>query len=43
MKLRVRKEDAENARRLERMEDMHVLSDPQKIYNVFKEWFAKAQ
>jgi len=42
MKLRVRKEDAENVRRLERMEGMHVLSDPQKIRGVFKEWFAKA-
>jgi archaeoflavoprotein AfpA len=42
MKLRVRKEDAENVRRLERMEDMHVLSDPPKIRGVFKEWFAKA-
>jgi archaeoflavoprotein AfpA len=42
MKLRVRKEDAENARRLERMEDMHVLADLQNIRDVFKEWFAKS-
>ena len=41
MKLRIRKEDVENVRSLERMEDMHVLSDPMKIYSVFKEWFAK--
>lgn len=43
MKLRVRKEDAENVRRLERMEDVHVLENPQKIPDVFKEWFAQAQ
>ena len=42
MKLRIRKEDAENVRRLEKMEDMHVLSDPQKIRDVFREWFKKA-
>ena len=40
MKLRIRKEDAENVRKLERMEDMHVLSDPQKIREAFKEQFA---
>ena len=43
MKLRVRKEDAENVRRLERMEDVHVLENPQKIPDVFREWFAQAQ
>jgi archaeoflavoprotein AfpA len=42
MKLRVRKEDAENVRRLELMEDMHVLSDPKEIRGVFGERFAKA-
>ncbi len=42
MKLRIRKEDAENVRRLERMEDMHVLPEPQKIREIFKEWFKKA-
>jgi len=42
MKLRIRKEDAENVRKLERMEDVHVLSDPQKIRGVFKEWFGQA-
>ena len=41
MKLRIRKEDAENVRRLERMEDVHVLSEPQKIREVFKEWFGQ--
>jgi archaeoflavoprotein AfpA len=39
MRLRIRKEDSENVRRLEQMEDMHVLSDPEKIRDVFKEWF----
>jgi len=43
MKLRVRKEDAENVRRLERMEDVHVLENPQKIPDVFREWFAQTQ
>jgi archaeoflavoprotein AfpA len=43
MKLRVRKEDAENVRRLERMEDVHVLENPHKIPDVFREWFAQAQ
>ena len=39
MKLRVRKEDAEQVRKLERMEDMHVLENPEKIPEVFKKWF----
>ena len=39
MKLRIRKEDAENVRKLELMEDMHVLSEPQKIREVFQKWF----
>jgi archaeoflavoprotein AfpA len=39
MRLRIRNEDSENVRRLERMEDMHVLSNPEKIRDVFKEWF----
>ncbi|MBT0159814.1 archaeoflavoprotein AfpA [Candidatus Bathyarchaeota archaeon A05DMB-2] len=43
MKLRIRKEDAENVRRLERMDDVHVLENPQKIREVFEEWFGKAQ
>jgi flavoprotein len=42
MKLRIRREDAENVRKLEQMEDMHVLSGPQKILDVFKEFFKKA-
>jgi archaeoflavoprotein AfpA len=43
MKLRIRKEDAENVRKLERMEDIHVLDNPQKISDVFKEWFGQSQ
>jgi len=39
MKLRVRKEDAEQVRKLMRMEDMHVLENPGKIHEVFKKWF----
>ena len=42
MKLRIRKEDAENVQKLKQMEDLHVMSEPQKIRDVFKEWFAKA-
>lgn len=41
MKLRIRKEDAENVRRLERMEDVHVLSEPQQIRDVFEKWFGQ--
>ncbi len=39
MKLRIRKEDADNVRRLKQMEDVFVLEDPQKIPDVFKKWF----
>ena len=42
LKLRIRKEDADNVRKLEQMEDIHVLSEPQKIRGVFKEWFGQA-
>ena len=41
MKLRIRKEDAENVRKLEQMEDVHVLSEPQQILDVFKKWFSQ--
>jgi archaeoflavoprotein AfpA len=41
MKLRIRKEDADNVRRLERMDDVHVLKGPQGIHAVFKEWFGQ--
>jgi len=38
MKLRVRKEEADQVRKLERMEDMHVLESPQKMREFFLEW-----
>ena len=38
MKLRVRKEEAEQVRRLERMEDVHVFESPQKMREGFLEW-----
>jgi archaeoflavoprotein AfpA len=38
MKLRVRKEEADQVRRLEAMEDMHVLESPQKMREFFLEW-----
>jgi archaeoflavoprotein AfpA len=39
MKLRVRKEEVEQVKKLERMEDVFVLKGPQKIREVFKRWF----
>jgi archaeoflavoprotein AfpA len=42
MKLRVRKEEVEQVKKLERMEDMFVLEGPQKIRAVFQKWFEKA-
>lgn len=41
MKLRIRKEDADNARKLEQMDGMTVLDSPQKIPEVFKQWFGQ--
>ena len=38
LKLRVRKEEADQVRKLEAMEDMHVLESPQKMKEVFLEW-----
>jgi archaeoflavoprotein AfpA len=38
MKLRVRKEEAEQVRRLEAMEDVHVFENPQKMREGFLEW-----
>jgi archaeoflavoprotein AfpA len=40
MKLRIRKEDAQNVRKLEQMEDVHVLPEPENIRSIFKEWFS---
>ena len=42
MKLRVRKEEVEQVKKLERMEDIFVLEGPQKIRGVFKKWFGEA-
>ena len=42
MKLRVRKEEVEQVRKLMRMEDVFVLENPQKIRAVFKEWFKQS-
>jgi archaeoflavoprotein AfpA len=42
MKLRVRKEEVEQVKRLEHMEDIFVLEGPQKIREVFKKWFGDA-
>jgi len=41
MKLRIRKEDAENTRKLKKMEDMIVLDSPQKIRDVFQKRFGQ--
>jgi archaeoflavoprotein AfpA len=38
MKLRVRKEEADQVRKLEAMEDMHVLGNPQKMQEFFLDW-----
>jgi archaeoflavoprotein AfpA len=42
MKLRVRKEEVEQVKKLSRMEDMFVLEGPQKIRAVFEKWFGEA-
>jgi archaeoflavoprotein AfpA len=39
MKLRVRKEEVEQVKKLQRMEDIFVLENPQKIRTVFEERF----
>jgi archaeoflavoprotein AfpA len=41
MKLRVRKEEVEQVKKLERMEDVFVLESPQEIRDVFKKWFGQ--
>jgi len=42
MKLRVRREEVEQVKKLQRMEDLFVLEGPQKIPEVFMKWFEKA-
>jgi flavoprotein len=39
MKLRVRKEEVAQVKKLERMEDVFVLEGPQKIPEVFQKYF----
>jgi archaeoflavoprotein AfpA len=39
MKLRVRKEEVEQVRKLERMDGVTVLEGPQSLRDVFKKWF----
>ena len=43
MKLRIRKEEVEQVKKLELMEDVFVLKNPQKIHAVFKKWFGQAE
>ncbi len=43
LKLRVRKEDADQVRKLKQMEDMHVIPELQEIRNLFKEKFGNAK
>ena len=38
MRIRVRKEEAEQVRRLEATEDVHVFENPQKVHDAFLEW-----
>jgi len=40
MKLRIRKEDAENVQKLKRMEDVFVIETPQQIPSVFEKHFS---
>jgi len=39
MKLRVRKEEAEQVNKLKQTEDVHVLESPREIAEIFKKWF----
>lgn len=41
IQIRVRKEEAEQTRKLEQMDGVHVLESPQKIREVFNECFSK--
>ena len=41
MKLRIRKEDADNTRKLEHFDGMSVFDGPQRIPQVFVKWFKK--
>lgn len=41
MKLRVRKEEVEQVKKLQSMEDVYVLENPQEVSAVFKKWFGQ--
>jgi archaeoflavoprotein AfpA len=43
MKLRVRKEEVEQVKKLQRMEDVFVLENPKEIRDLFKKWFGQAE
>jgi flavoprotein len=43
MKLRVRKEEADQVRRLEKMDGMHTFESPQKMKEGFLEWLKNAK
>jgi len=43
MKLRVRKEEADQVRKLEATEDVHVLESPQKMKETFSDWLKTLQ
>jgi len=38
MKIRVRKQEADQVRRLEQTEDVHVFENPQKVHQAFLDW-----
>jgi archaeoflavoprotein AfpA len=42
-KLKVRKEDAENVQKLEKMEGVSILKKPQEIWKVFEKYFGKTR
>jgi len=42
MKLRVRKEEAEQVNKLKQTEDVHVLEGPREIAEIFKKWFGNS-
>jgi flavoprotein len=41
MKIRVRREEAEQVKKLESMEDIHIIKGPQKIREIFAERFGR--
>nr|MDO8079483.1 archaeoflavoprotein AfpA [Candidatus Freyarchaeota archaeon] len=43
LKLRIRPEDVEHVRKLNKMDDVHVLEKPEDIYEVFRKHFCKKE